>query len=55
MSNGIRSGDRSASETNRLSAPKEDESGHDYDVTAHVRDTSGNSSGDSATVNENGR
>ena len=37
MSNSVRSGDRSASETNRLSAPQEGESGHDYEVTATIR------------------
>ena len=55
MSNGIRSGDRSTSGIDRLSAHKDDGSGHDYEVTANVRDTSGNSSEDSATVTENGR
>ena len=45
----------SASGTNRLSAHKDDESGNDYEVTANVRDTSGNSGEDAATVTENGR
>ena len=45
----------SASGTNRLSAHKDDESGNDYEATANVRDTSGNSGEDAATVTENGR
>jgi subtilisin len=44
-----------ASGTDRLSAHKDDGSGNDYEVTATVRDTAGNSGEDAAAVTENGR